>query len=90
MHTRTTMITNPSGLHARPAAVFAQTAAGYSSRVSVRRREEGAAACDAKSIIRLMALGLGTGAEIEISAEGSDERAAVDALVALVESGCGE
>ena len=38
----------------------------------------------------LMALGLGSGTEIEIAADGPDEQAAVDALVELVESGCGE
>ena len=38
----------------------------------------------------LMALGLSSGTEISISAIGPDEHDAVDALVELVESGCGE
>lgn len=38
----------------------------------------------------VMSLGLACGTDIEISAEGPDEAAAVDALVALIESGCGE
>lgn len=90
MYSRTTTINNPSGLHARPAAVFCKTASGFSSAVTVRRNEEGAEAKDAKSILMLMGLGLGCGTEIEIAADGADEQAAVDALVELVESGCGE
>ena len=38
----------------------------------------------------VMSLGMACGCEIEIAADGADEAAAVDALVALIESGCGE
>lgn len=90
MYSKTTVINNPSGLHARPAAVFCKAASGFESKVTVRKNVEGAEPRDAKSILMLMALGLGSGTEIEIAADGSDEQAAVDALVELVESGCGE
>lgn len=90
MYSKITTINNPSGLHARPAAVFSKAASGFESKVTVRKNEDGAEARDAKSVLMLMALGLGAGTEIEIAAEGADEQAAVDALVELVESGCGE
>ena len=90
MYSRITTINNPSGLHARPAAVFSKTASDFESKVTVRKNEEGTEARDAKSVLMLMALGLGAGTEVEIAAEGVDEQAAVDALVELVESGCGE
>lgn len=90
MYARTTVVSNASGLHARPAAVFAKTASGFESNVTVRKNEAGSQAQNARSILGLMALGLNCGAEIEIAASGVDEQTAVNALVELVESGCGE
>lgn len=90
MYSKTVTIHNPSGLHARPAAVFAKAAAGFAANITVCRNEVGAEPRDAKSILMLMALGLGSGTEISISADGPDEHDAVDTLVELVESGCGE
>lgn len=85
-----TVVKNPSGIHARPASMFVQCAAGFESKVSVRDVTKDGDTKDAKSILAVMSLGMTCGDEIEISAEGADEQAAVDALVALVESGCGE
>lgn len=90
MYSKTTVITNPSGLHARPAAVFVKAASGFESAITIRRNEPGFEAKDAKSILLVMGLGLGSGTEIEISADGTDEQQAVEALIELVESGCGE
>ena len=45
---------------------------------------------DAKSILMVMGLGMACGCDVEIAADGADEQAAVDALVELIESGCGE
>ena len=45
---------------------------------------------DAKSMIHLMTMNLVKGSEVSLCAEGEDEQAAVDALIALIESGCGE
>ena len=88
MVSKTTVVKNPSGIHARPASLFVQEASKYESKVTVGK--VGGDAKDAKSILIVMSLGLACGTDIEISAEGSDEAAAVDALVALIESGCGE
>lgn len=88
MVSKTTVVKNPSGIHARPASLFVQEASKYESSITVGKM--GGDAKDAKSILMVMSMGLTCGCEIEIAADGTDEVAAVDALVALVESGCGE
>ena len=88
MVSKTTVVKNPSGIHARPASLFVQEASKYESSITVGK--VGGGAKDAKSILMVMSLGMACGCEIEIAADGADEAAAVDALVALIESGCGE
>lgn len=88
MVSKTTVVKNPSGIHARPASLFVQEAGKYESSITVGK--VGGDAKDAKSILMVMSLGMACGCEIEIAADGADEAAAVDALVALIESGCGE
>ncbi len=88
MVSKTTVVKNPSGIHARPASLFVQEASKYESSITVGKVGEDAK--DAKSILMVMSLGMACGCEIEIAADGADEAAAVDALVALIESGCGE
>lgn len=80
---RTVTLVNASGLHARPAAEFVKTASAFDARVTVQ-------GVDAKSLLRIMSLGLGRGTELELHAEGPDATAALDALVALVQTGFGE
>ncbi|WP_197368094.1 HPr family phosphocarrier protein, partial [Ralstonia solanacearum] len=67
----------PSGLHARPAAQWAETARRFASRVQVRH---GAETADAKNLVALLQLGLAAGAALTLSAEGPDARAALEAL----------
>ena len=82
MYTEETTIVNATGLHARPASMFCKTASGFSSNITIKKvGAEG----DPVS-----AQGLSCGSMIQISAEGEDEQEAVKALVAFVESGCGE
>ncbi|MCU1437640.1 MAG: sugar transporter subunit [Naasia sp.] len=76
-------LTNRQGLHARPAAEFVRTAAGFDAQVTVN-------GVDAKSLLRIMALGLVQGAEVELRGTGPDAGAAVAALAGLVRSGFGE
>lgn len=45
---------------------------------------------NAKSIVMLLSLGLAQGAQAELSADGENERQAVDELAALIASGFGE
>ncbi|HEY3313802.1 MAG TPA: HPr family phosphocarrier protein [Bacillota bacterium] len=84
---RTIQVVNRTGLHARPAAVFVQTAAKFQCRVAVRKEGKEA---NAKSIIGLLGLGVNQGSSITIRAEGPDEASAVATLVGLVEGGFGE
>jgi len=90
MHSLTTIVTNPSGLHARPATLFVDEAKKYVSNIFIKNLSKGSEAKNAKSIISLLSLAMISGTEIEISAEGEDEAKAVGALVKLIESGLGE
>jgi phosphocarrier protein len=81
------MIQNRLGLHARAAARFVHTAARFESRVTAGRDGR---VMDGKSILGILLLGASRGTTIEITAEGSDEAAALEALVTLVESHFGE
>lgn len=81
-------IRNPSGLHARPAALFVRTAAGFRSRITIAR--DGGPGADAKSILGLLSIGASRGATVRITIDGEDEAAAAESLQALVESGIGE
>jgi phosphotransferase system HPr (HPr) family protein len=79
-------ITSPAGLHARPAAHFVRTAAGFQTSVRVRTLSRDAEReADAKSILSVMTLGIEQGHIISITADGPDEAAAIEALRALVE-----
>ncbi|MFN7634786.1 MAG: HPr family phosphocarrier protein, partial [Acetobacteraceae bacterium] len=72
------------GLHARAAAKMVTLAERFSARTTVIRHGQSVPAC---SIMGLMMLGAGQGAEIAIEAEGWDAREALDALAGLVEAG---
>lgn len=84
------VVRNPSGLHARPATLFTQKAAGFSARITVENLDRGKAPVDGKSILMLLTAGVSRDHRIRLSADGVDEDQAIDALVALVESGLGE
>lgn len=83
----TVTVQNKVGLHARPAALFVQTAQEFASDITVTNGERSA---NAKSILSVLTLGAHQGAEIVIHAEGEDEGAALDALKELVDDGFGE
>jgi phosphocarrier protein HPr len=80
-------IRHPVGLHARPAAMFVQTAQKFSAKISVTCSAKTA---NAKSLLALLGLGVTKDSDILIKADGADEEDAVNALVALVESNFGE
>jgi len=82
--TRTVVIVNPNGLHARPAERLAREAMRYQSRIEILCRNE---RVDAKSILHLLTLGAVQGTELVIEADGHDAQQAVESLSALVESG---
>jgi phosphocarrier protein len=87
MTSQAVTIKNQLGIHARAAAKFVHVATRFEAKVRVARdRRE----MDGKSIMGILLLAAARGSTITISADGSDERDAVSALVALVESGFGE
>ncbi len=91
MYVQNVLIKNASGLHARPASELVALAKSFESQVLIRNADDpDAVAVNAKSIVRLLSAGLNAGTNIEISAEGGDEQAAVTKLVALINSGFGE
>lgn len=86
MTRKTTVIKNKTGLHARPAAKFIQTAVKFKSEIIIRRLGDNEEA-DAKKIIFLLSLGLCQGESIEIITRGEDEQEALDTLITLIDSG---
>src|SRR6266566_650220 len=74
-------LANPTGLHARPASLFVQTAARY--QASIRASGHGKET-DATSIIGVLSLGLRQGDTMTIRASGNDAEAAIAALSELV------
>lgn len=80
---REVLVRNPQGLHARPAADFVKLANTFPVKVTVNGK-------DAKSLLGVMSLGLTAGSTARISSEDPAGPEAVDALVALVETGFGE
>ena len=81
---RTLLVTNRRGLHARAAAKFVTLAERFGASVEVIKDGQ---SVSARSIMGLMMLGAGKGSAIELRAEGWDAKEALDALVGLVESG---
>ncbi len=80
-------VVNRLGMHARAAAKFVHLATRFTARVRVTRDSR---EMDGKSIMGILLLAAARGTTITISADGADEREAVDALVGLVQSGFGE
>lgn len=78
------------GLHARPAAVFAKTAQSFQADITVKNVTRDTAPVNAKSVINLFKAAVGQGHQIHLTAAGSDEEAALAALVELVETNFGD
>jgi len=83
----TLVVRHEVGLHARPAALFVQTAKKFKSAISVGKDEM---EVNAKSILSILTLGVNQNTVIKIKADGEDEEEAVKALQELVESNFGE
>ena len=84
MFTQEVTVNNEVGLHARPATYFIQKANEFKSGIWVEKEER---RVNAKSLLGVLSLGIVGGTTIRIIADGSDEQAAVEGLVKLVESG---
>lgn len=75
-------IINKRGLHARAAAKFATLANQFTA--SVQARVADGAWADAKSVMSLMLLAASCGSTLDVSVEGEDAQAAMDAIRALI------
>ena len=87
MYVKSVKVQNQVGLHARPATFFILKANEFKSSIWVEKDER---RVNAKSLLGVLSLGIMGGTDIKSMAGGSDEEEAVDALVALVESGFAE
>ena len=87
MYVKDVMVQNQVGLHARPATFFIQKANEFKSTVWVEKEER---RVNSKSLLGVLSLGIVGGTTIRIIADGTDEQAAVEGLVKLVESGFAE
>ena len=77
------LITNPTGLHARPAAQFVQAASRFRADVWV---EKGSTQVDGKSILGLVMLGANRGSKLRIRVEGQDAYEAMREIERLIQS----
>ncbi len=80
-------IVNKLGLHARASAKLTQLAGKFRSEVWM---EKGTRRINAKSIMGVMMLAAGKGAQVVVETDGDDEREALDALLALIADKFGE
>lgn len=77
MEKRDFSITADTGIHARPATILVQTASKFSSDITLQYQDK---SVNLKSIMGVMSLGVGQHADVTISAEGSDEKEAIEAI----------
>ena len=73
----TYVITDPAGIHARPAGLLVKEAANFSSAISIAKDSKKG---DLKRIFGVMALGVKKGETVTITCEGADEEAAAAAI----------
>jgi phosphoenolpyruvate-protein phosphotransferase len=83
-------VINPTGLHARPAALFTATAKKFRSIIRLRNLTKNSEWVDAKSVLGVLGIGAECSHEIEINIEGADAKEAADSLLLAIESGLGE
>ena len=80
-------ITNPTGLHLRPAGNLCKEGMKFKSKVTFEYRGNTA---NAKSVLSVLGACIKSGDEITLICEGEDEREALQSLIAYIESGLGE
>ncbi len=74
MEKRKYKITDTNGIHARPAGIIVKCAKEFDSAITFHFGDKTA---DAKKLFSLMQLGVSQGDEVEIQAEGTDEKKAI-------------
>lgn len=79
---RTATVNDPVGIHARPAAEFAQAATASGCAVTIAKR--GGNAVNAGSILSVMGLGIKQGDTIEITVNGDNAEAVTNNLISTL------
>ena len=87
MISRDIVITNTSGLHARPATFFIQKANSYKAAIWIEKDDR---KVNAKSLLGVLSLGIAKGMTVTLIADGQDEDTAIAGLVELIDSGFSE
>lgn len=82
MLTKEITISNPQGLHARPATLLVQKATTFKCEVSI---EYNGRCANAKSLIGVLSLGVNKGYDVKIITNGTDEEVALTEITAMVE-----
>lgn len=77
-------LNNEQGLHARPADLFVRTANKFKSDIKICNLTTGSGEVNAKSILRILSLGVYSGHVIHIAASGDDETQAIKEISKLV------
>ena len=81
---------NEHGLHARPCALLVQEAKKYQAAITVENLDRQSAAVNAKSMMKVVALGALKNHKLRFVATGEDAQAAIDAIGAAIAAGLGE
>ena len=88
-HTKELTVSNPLGIHARPASVFVQAATGFASDVMVTNLETSNTA-DGKSVMSMLMLSAPQGTRLRLDITGEDAATAMETLSKLIEEGFNE
>lgn len=78
---RNIIVSNETGIHARPASKIVKEAAKYKSDITIKRGDKD---YNAKSVLGLMAMAVAKGEEITLVVQGEDEEAAMEGLTNLI------
>ena len=86
----TVTVTNPIGLHARPASLLTKLVKGFECNIEFYKNGDVTRKHQPKSILSIMALGAVKGDELTFEADGKDEKEAIEVIEEFVKNGCGE
>jgi len=81
--TREVMVSNPKGLHARPATLLVRKAASFKSDIGIEYMGKKA---NIKSLIGILSLGVGPNNIVNVIASGDDEKLALEGIINLIKS----
>ncbi|HHF5353445.1 TPA: fused PTS fructose transporter subunit IIA/HPr protein [Haemophilus influenzae] len=84
------VIKNEQGLHARPSAILVNEVKKYNASVAVQNLDRNSQLVSAKSLMKIVALGVVKGTRLRFVATGEEAQQAIDGIGAVIESGLGE